>query len=284
MSKVRKLNICLVFAVCLLCVLLCGTSMADGGQKVSYTETPIYIDGLLSCRGYCVGGTTYLPLETTCAVLGYNFETDRNLETNTLTVGIDNIDIRLCADEKYMSANGRYFYLPDGYIEIEGSAVVPIDVMAKIFTLEAVWSEELEAYNLDSANEAILLSADEFYNSTDLYWLSRIITYEAGNQPLEGMIGVGNVVMNRVASSRFPNTVKSVIFQQGQFSPVESGAIYLEPFDIGMIAAKMVLEGSNTVDDALFFQKGMSGDYWIKNNTVLVASIGDHNFMAIDGY
>lgn len=279
MSKTSKFNITLVFVICLLCVLFCGTALADGAENnVGYTETPVYIDGLLSCRGYAIGDTTYLPLESTCTVLGYDAKADFNQETNTLTVKVEDIEITVCKGDKYMSANDRYFYLPDGYMEIDGTAVVPVEAIAKIFTLSADWSETLGAYNLGTANKSILVSGDEFYNDEDLYWMSRIITYEAGNQPIAGMIGVGNVVMNRVESERFADTVKDVIFQPGQFTPASTGAVYMEPFEIGIITAKMVFEGYNTVGESLFFQQGRYGHNWISQNTRFVVNIADHNF------
>lgn len=59
--------------------------------------------------------------------------------------------------------------------------------------------------------------------TSDLELLSTIIFCEAGNQSYEGQLAVGSVVMNRVASSSFPNSISGVIYQSGQFSPVASG-------------------------------------------------------------
>ena len=91
-----------------------------------------------------------------------------------------------------------------------------------------------------------LASGDTFYNSESLYWLSRIIYAESGNQPLEGKIAVGNVVLNRVAHPQFPNTVKGVIFQANQFTPVQNGSINRTPSSESVIAAKLCLDGANT--------------------------------------
>ena len=286
MSKLKKLNISLVFVACLLCAFLCATACADGAEEdVSYVETPIYIDGLLSTRGYLDGGVTYLPLETACAVLGYDTVSDFNTDINTLTVSAAGINIRVCGDDPYFTANGRYFFMPDGYREIDGLFAVPIDVLAKLFTLELRWDEQLGAYDLDTANEAPILSGDEFYNDEDLYWMSRIITYEAGNQPIEGQIGVGNVVLNRVKSDVFADTVKDVIFQPGQFNPVASKAIFLDPFESGIISAKLVLEGYNTVGDSLYFHMGNYGEKWMSENESFVIKIGDHYFFTrIDNF
>lgn len=60
-------------------------------------------------------------------------------------------------------------------------------------------------------------------SDSDLYLLGAIIQCEADGEPYEGKLAVGSVVMNRVRSSYFPNTVSGVIYQSGQFSPVASG-------------------------------------------------------------
>ena len=57
----------------------------------------------------------------------------------------------------------------------------------------------------------------------DLELLAALIECEAGGEPYEGKLAVGSVVLNRVASSHFPNSVVGVIYQRGQFSPVASG-------------------------------------------------------------
>ena len=279
MSKLKKCSISLVFVICLLCVFLCCSAFAEETDNgVSYTETPVYVDGLLSCRGYTVGSNTYISLEAVSAVLGYDTDSYFDNETNTLTVEVGGIVIEACGSDQYMSANGRYLYLPDGYMEVEGSFIVPVEAVAKIFTLSLAWNEELDAFDLGTANEAILQSGDEYYNEDDIYWMSRIITWESGNQPVAGQIGVGNVVLNRIESSRFADTLKGVIFQPGQFTPAETGAIYLDPYEISVVCAKLVYEGYNTVGDALFFQVGRYWEGGMNNSTKWVMRIGDHNF------
>ena len=61
MSKIGKFNISLVFVICLLCVLCCTTALADGTDDTAdYSEVPVYVDGILSCRGYTIDGDTYV--------------------------------------------------------------------------------------------------------------------------------------------------------------------------------------------------------------------------------
>ena len=278
MSK-TKLCITLVFVVCLLCAFGCGSAMAeqtDGG--VSYTETPVYLDGLLSCRGYEIDGDTYVSLEKIAGLIGYDTTAEFNSETNTLTVMVADIEITVTAGQEYMTANGRCLYLPGGYVSIGDTAVFPMDIVAKIFNLDAAYDSESGAYDLSTVNKSIIPSGDEFYNADDLYWMSRIITAEAGNQPLDGQIAVGNVVLNRVASSRFANTVEGVIFQAGQFEPVSTGGVYCTPFNSCIVAAKLALEGRNVVANALYFQQSGSGDMSRYGN--FVTKIGAHYFFA----
>lgn len=88
--------------------------------------------------------------------------------------------------------------------------------------------------------------------------LAGLIYCEAGNQPYEGKVAVGAVVMNRVASSRFPNTIQEVIYQRGQFTPAMNGKL-ARVIASGRIpescfqAARAALAGETTVGNALFF-------------------------------
>lgn len=278
MSK-TKLCITLVFVVCLLCAFCCGVAAAeqtDGGA--SYTETPVYLDGLLSCRGYEIDGDAYVSLETIAGLIGFDASADFDSETNILTIQVADIEITVTEGQDYMTANGRCLYLPGGYVSIGGNAVFPMDIVAEIFNLDVDYDDEIGAYDLSTVNKSILTGGDEFYDANDLYWLSRIITAEAGNQPLDGQIAVGNVVLNRVASSRFANSVQGVIFQEGQFDPVANGSVYCNPFASCVTAAKLALEGRNVVGNALFFQQTKCGDMSKYGN--FVAQIGDHYFFA----
>lgn len=276
MSKKLRFNLILVFVVCLLCVLCCGSALADEAEEAGYPEAPVYVDGMLSCRGYVIDGDVYVSLESVCGVLGYDAKTDYDIDTNNLTVSVAGIEITAGAGDNFMCANGRCLYLPNGYFEINGSAVFPVDAVAKIFTLSISMNAENGGVDFGTANEAILMSGDEFYDEDDLYWMSRIITWESGNQPVAGQIAVGNVVLNRVDSQRFPDSIKEVIFQPGQFSPAMNGAIYGEPYEISVICAKLTLEGYNTVGDALFFQVGRYGA--VADIATYVCTIAGHNF------
>ncbi len=115
-------------------------------------------------------------------------------------------------------------------------------------------------------DEAMTASTD------DQTLLAAIIYCEAGNQPYDGKVGVGAVILNRVRSSSFPNLIREVIYQRGQFGPaitgkldrvLASGNIPSECYQ----AAADALAGHNPIGDALYFGNGNYGQL-----------IGDHYF------
>lgn len=101
----------------------------------------------------------------------------------------------------------------------------------------------------------------------DRYLLANLIYCEAGNQPYAGQVAVGAVVMNRVMSSVFPDTVVGVIYQNKQFSPVASGRLALalaegHATQACYQAADEAMKGATTVGNCLFFRtpvEGLSG-------------------------
>lgn len=97
-------------------------------------------------------------------------------------------------------------------------------------------------------------------SADDLNLLAAIIYCEAGNQSREGKVAVGAVVLNRVASVSFPNTIYDVIYQSGQFTPAYSGVLASAlangvPSDC-VEAAQAALNGENPVGGALYFNTG----------------------------
>lgn len=121
------------------------------------------------------------------------------------------------------------------------------------------------------------------YTATDLYWLSRIIHAEAEAEPYAGKVAVGNVILNRVKSDLFPNTIKGVIFEYykdiPQFSPVADGTIYNTPNADSISAAKAAFSGTSYVGNATyFFNPSKSEGAWIIQNKTFVKRIGNHVF------
>jgi N-acetylmuramoyl-L-alanine amidase len=113
----------------------------------------------------------------------------------------------------------------------------------------------------------------------ETYLLAQIISAEAKGEPYKGKLAVGNVVLNRVEDSGFPNTIKGVIFQKGQFSPVTDGSIHNKPTDGAIQAAKEVMNGAQVVsgNTLFFYNPNTSTSSWIFSRQV-VEVIGRHAF------
>lgn len=115
-------------------------------------------------------------------------------------------------------------------------------------------------------------------SSDNVYLLARAIYAEARGEPYTGQVAVAAVILNRVASSQFPNTISGVIYQKGAFSSVYDGQINLTPSDTAIKAAKDALNGWDPSNGALYFYNPKtSTSQWIFTRTV-IAKIGRHNF------
>ena len=116
-----------------------------------------------------------------------------------------------------------------------------------------------------AAEEAARIAAEkaaaEAAAQADRELLASLIFCEAGNQPYEGQVAVGAVVMNRVKSGAYPNTISEVIYQSGQFTPAMTGWLDSVRANAGytasaMQAAEEALAGSSPVGDCLYFSTG----------------------------
>lgn len=123
--------------------------------------------------------------------------------------------------------------------------------------------------------------------SEDLDILSRIVEAEAGNQDVEGRLLVANVVLNRVDSEKFPNSVKDVVFQEEkgvcQFSPVSNGRIWeVQVSEETDEAVERALEGEDISDGALYFVARKYADdgkvNWFDSNLTYLFEYGGHEF------
>lgn len=200
---------------------------------------------------------------------------------NTANVVEETLNLTVRTDTPYIVANGRYLYAKDDICTVNGSVAAPVRLLAQVFNLNVDYDGEGQTVLLNHAADkgAYILSGDSFYDADTLYWLSRIIYAESGNQVMEGKIGVGNVVMNRVESPKFPNNIYDVLYQKNQFGPASSGSLKRTPNEESVIAAKLVLEGVEVVPDALFFNRAGLACYASRHRAYLT-TIGAHAFYA----
>ena len=177
-------------------------------------------------------------------------------------------------------ASGRpLFSMTPSVVLSDGEMYVPAETLSKALGLS--YSNQSGAISF-RGTASPLLSANRFYREDEVYWLSRIITAESRGETLLGQIAVGNVVLNRVKSSLYPNTIWGVIFDKKygvQFSPILDGSIYSEPTYTAVLAAKICLEGFSVSGEALFFlYPRASTSSWIPRTREYAFSIGKHDF------
>lgn len=143
-------------------------------------------------------------------------------------------------------------------------------------------SKPTSGWSVTYAQAKDMVRADSAYDYEDLYWLSRIISAEAKGESFTGQIAVGTVVLNRVRSREFPNTIKGVVFDRKygtQFTPVANGSIYDTPTKSAVVAAKMCLDGYVLSDSVLYFvNPSIATSSWIQNNRKYAFRVGNHEF------
>lgn len=201
-------------------------------------------------------------------------------EGDRAVVRADGLTLSIQLGVPYLVANGRYLYMKNGVLVQDGTILVPVRTLAQALGATVAWEKGSSVVSITSGSGAIT-PADSYYDAESLKWLSHIIYVESGNQPLAGKIAVGNVVLNRVKDPIFPSSIKEVVFQKSQFTPVSNGTIYLDPNPESIVAAKLCLDGANTVGNALYFvNPKTSPNSWASRNRPHVATIGAHAFFA----
>ena len=134
--------------------------------------------------------------------------------------------------------------------------------------LEAARMSEIKAQEAEGADGSKVQT-----QAGDLELLAALIECEAGGEPYEGKLAVGSVVLNRVASSHFPNTVVGVIYQSGQFSPIASGrfaTVLARGADASSTQAAQEVIGGRITVKCLYFRRN--------NGTIQGTVIGNHVF------
>ncbi len=245
----------------------------------------LYLDGHEVLRGHAVdiGGVVYVPVQRFAELFG-SFRTTYTEATEEVTLTGHGNTIKVRAGAAYITVNDRILYVgPNAPVRsLRGWIFVPLETMTEAMGATVrIRSGYYDAF-ITSGDVNAVPTAAEVYDSGSLYWLSRIISAESRGEPLEGQIAVGNVVLNRVASHEFPNTIYTVIFDKRygtQFAPVDNGTIYNQPTASAILAAKICLEGYTVSSRALyFFNPSAAAATWIVNNRPYLMDIGNHRF------
>ena len=121
------------------------------------------------------------------------------------------------------------------------------------------------------------------YSESDYNVLLRIVQAEAGNCDIEGRVMVANVILNRVESGSFPNTITKVVYQKHQFSPVSNGSIKRCKVTTETVeAVERALAGEDLTDGALYFMNRRASSKknanWFDRHLEFLFKHGNHEF------
>lgn len=133
----------------------------------------------------------------------------------------------------------------------------------------------LAAMGINSSSNS---SGSSSSNSSNLNLLARLVYGEARGEPYTGQVAVAAVVLNRVKSSKFPNTVAGVIYQAGAFDVVSDGQINMTPNSTAIKAAQDAINGWDPSYGAIYyFNPNTATSSWIWSRPLTVV-IGKHRF------
>lgn len=221
-------------------------------------------------------GTTYVSLRTAAGLLAP--ESAVFWEGGAAWVRGNGLTLSAKPGDVWLTVNDRALYIPNGVLLENGRTLVPIRVLAEALGGSVDWNPKKGVTLTVGSGRA----AAPAYTQDELYWMSRIISAESRGEPLLGKLAVGTVVLNRVASDEFPDSVYDVIFDTKwgvQFQPVANGTVYNEPTAESVLAAKLVLDGARAAGDSLYFlAPDLTDNHWTMENREFVVTIGCHWF------
>ena len=257
---------------------------ASAPELAQHEAVDLWIDGEAADYAYRGENGVYLDPTSLLQALGFPAETSWE-ETGAVQISAPEVFALIAeAGEDYLTLNGRFLYNPGRVLRCGHRAFFPLSVVGQMFSQQ--WEENPEKLAISTDGLQILQGGEQYYElqypGDDLYWLSHLIEAEAGNQPLNCRIGVGNVVLHRRASDLYPDTVFDVVFDYQnapQFSVVGSPAMSLPISPRTWAAACLSIEGCEVAPGCLFFQNPLGiTPNWMSTSRTYEMTLGDMDF------
>lgn len=206
-------------------------------------------------------------------IIGAFFVAAPSAEAKNIVKGDTTANVRLV--QQRLSNLGYYTYKVDGIWGWRTTAAVKKFQKAKGLVADGIVGAKTEkalGITLSGGKKSDTLS------STELNLLARAVYGEARGEPYAGQVAVAAVILNRVRSSKFPNTVSGVIYQKGAFTAVSDGQINLTPTSSAYNAARDALNGWDPTNGCLYYYNPATAtSKWIWSLKVEVR-IGRHSF------
>jgi len=295
-------------------IFICTFSFATSKLTIKVNNKIISSD----VEPFIKNGTTYVPLRFVADALNVDSIT-WHAATKSVSIKDSGTTILLFINKNYAYVNTEYKTLENNALLSNDRTFVPIRFISETLGANVNWdkanyvvsissktsnpstSKKPINYTSSSSSSATSTQASsqnttpsnfsqnsskntssESITNDSIYWLARIIEAEAGGEPFKGKVAVGEVILNRVESAEFPNTIWGVIFDKKfgiQFEPVANGTIYNIPSAESIKAAKTALNGSNYIGDCLYFlNPTIASSNWIVKNRDYYTTISNHDF------
>ena len=249
--------------------------------KAATTVDVHYNNWDMPITGYLKDGTTYVPIRQFFQLLGGSWVTWNSAELSANVRGNANAAFYLGSRTAWIDSEKHQ--LPGRSYSQDGTFYVPLRGIAEALDCGVSYNSALKRVTLTTQSTGSQETTGSSAYKDSVYWLARIIQAESGAEPYRGKLAVGNVILNRVASTDFPNSIYGVIFDRKngvQFTPVANGTIYNTPSAESIRAAEECLAGTRVVGNCLYFfnPKTATKASWIVQNCRYYTSIGDHDF------
>lgn len=225
--------------------------------------------------------TTFVPIRFVSEALGANVWWDTASDTAVVEDGGTVIEMPVNKNIAYV--NGKEVKLSKSVRLESERTFVPIRFVMESLGAQVGWDQKY--FNVEITRGSVSVPSNlvkKDYTTDEIFWLGRIIEAESAGEPVHGMVAVGNVILNRVKSDQYPNTIYEVIFDRKygvQFEPILNGTIYNNPSQDSIASAKRALRGESFAGESLyFFNPKIAQSNWISQNRTFYTSIGNHDF------
>ncbi len=233
-------------------------------------------------HAYLKGGRTFVSLRDFGDIFSCGVFWDES--TSTAKITKNDKAITVTKGKKEAKVNGKTVKLDAQATIVNDRMYVPLRFLSETLGAQVSWSDATITANVKSADASVPshLKGNAPYTDDELYWLSKIVSAEAKGEVNTGKTAVANVILNRVKSDEFPNTIYGVIFDNKygvQFTPTADGSIYNTPTTDSVIAAKRALLGESVTRNCLYFLNPVTAtNSWIVKNRTFYKTIGNHDF------